>query len=207
MKMQSAMRWAISLLSSLILATACYSAASYKGDGTFVDHGPRYWTNRYEANLGSIDLAQPREWHFRAVGLPAREFVLGLVPDASNCSLLDSNVLVSFEIKDEQGSSVVREKQPLRKLVWEKILGHECKSSFGYVRGQANEIAAGNGDVSMQPIVTGADCGRGTYFSSRPAGAYEITVAVLEEGQPLPEAHTAKIVLKDGGANARSCKK
>ncbi|MFC5491426.1 hypothetical protein [Dokdonella soli] len=207
MRMQLAMRWSMALLAPLALVTACYSASSYKGDGTLVDHGSRYWAKRYEVNLGSIDLAQPREWHFRAAGLPAREFVLGVIPDASDCSLLDSTVSILFEVKDEQGSSVIREEQPLRKLTWEKVLGHECKSPFGYVRGQAKEMPARNGDVSMQPIVTGADCGRGTYFSSRPAGIYEITIAVRVEGQSLPEAHMAKVVLKDDGANAKSCRK
>ena len=206
MKMPPLKRQASGLLTALTLIATGSVAATYKGDGVLIDHGSRLITNRYEVTLGAIDIGQPRVWHFHAAGLPAREFVLGIMLELEDCSLLDSSIEIALEVTDEHGSKVIKEDQALRNLAWDRVLGQECKSPFGYVRGQAHEMPAGTGDVRMQPVLTGADCGRGTYFNSRPNGVYEITVSVQPGERPSPGAHMAKIVLKDNGASAGGCR-
>jgi len=188
-----------------MLIATCKAASSYTGDGILVDNGRRFLTNRYVVTLGAIDIAQPHVWRFNARGLPAREFVLGIVPDAADCSLLESSLGIAFEVTDEHGSKVIKEDGALRGLVWDRIFGQECKSPFGYVRGQANEIPVGNGTVRMEPVTTGVDCGRGTYFNSRPNGLYDITVSVQSGEHLSPGTHMAKVLLKDNGVSAGGC--
>lgn len=102
----------ISLGAAVLLAAL--SAQAYKGDGKLIDHGPKAAHNRFELDLGPVDLERSgrREYYF--ADLPDREFTFGLkitAPQGSKLShlpratvrmmLLNEREDVLFEVSDE----------------------------------------------------------------------------------------------------------
>jgi hypothetical protein len=192
--------YALVALGVLATKSACYAASQYDGDGKLVDYGSHRLTKRYELVLGTVELGRTQELHFRMAKLPLREFVAGIRLDPRTCSAMKSNSLVAIAITNEKGDVVIREERPLNEFTWETGLGSECKSPFGYIRGRSKETPVGNGDVCNQPVITGADSGRGSYFSPRTGGSYAVTIRVSPGSLELPSNSTAQVVLQDNGA-------
>src|SRR3954471_22627158 len=70
------MRTARIALFALILAA--FPVLAHKGDGAFTDHGSRGAHNRFELDLGPVDLERASSRQVRFSDLPAEEFTFGL---------------------------------------------------------------------------------------------------------------------------------
>jgi hypothetical protein len=182
-----------------LLLAGCYSVSDYKGDGTLVDHGHRFVTNKYTLTLGHIDLTRAQELHFRMSGLPRREFVVGVKLDPVECSLASSEIRITIDVRVARGPVVIHEDHALRELVWTRNEHDRCNPLFGYVRGAATELPDRIGNVRMQPIIAGADGGQGSYFHSRESASYDVTIGIQPDAQAPSGSHHAKIIVDDNG--------
>jgi hypothetical protein len=120
---------AAGFFSALILG-ACAETASYTGTGTFTDRGAKD-ANRYEINFGN--LSGERVNLFTVSNSPTERFVFGL---RSNTSLTQSeldNTVVSIEITDVKGVSMVKRSEPLARWVRSSTSNDESRAFF-YLR-------------------------------------------------------------------------
>ncbi len=185
----------VALLVALFFAGSAYPAGtSYVGDGQLIDHGRHRLINRYEVILGTVSIGGEDRKEYRFRGLPHREFVLGLRLDQPSCALRQSAAMVSFTVSNERGESVVHEERLLRDLVWQTLLGTECRAPFGYVRGSAAATLAGKRDCAESP-----DQGRGTYFVARTEGAYQVSIVVRTPKDSTDAGRVATVALRDNG--------
>lgn len=89
-------------------------ALAYKGDGKLIDHGPQVAHNRFELDLGPVDLERSGRSEYRFADLPDKEFTFGLritAPPGARLShlpratvrmmLLNEREDVLFEVSDE----------------------------------------------------------------------------------------------------------
>jgi hypothetical protein len=98
----------------LLSLLAAPSAQAYKGDGKLIDHGPQAAHNRFELDLGPVDLERSGRSEYRFTDLPDKEFTFGLkitaprggklshLPRATvRMTLLNEREDVLFEVSDE----------------------------------------------------------------------------------------------------------
>lgn len=102
------------ILLAAAMLSAAYAAQAYKGDGKLIDHGPQAKHNRFELDLGPVDLERSGRKEYRFADLPGKEFTFGLkitapqgarlghLPRATvRMMLLNERDDVLFEVSDE----------------------------------------------------------------------------------------------------------
>ena len=186
-------------LIGLLAITAACSYSGYTGDGVLVDGGWTHFVSRYEVRLGSVDLAKDHEHTFVMRSLPAREFVVGLKLNPSDCKLMGSDQRISIRLADEKGAIVVQESHALREMTWETNYHNECDAPFGYVLTKGTEISDGHGNTCGQPTITGADGGHGSYFNSRSEGVYRLSFSSDPSDSSPGGPHLVQVLLEDTG--------
>jgi len=165
------------------LLFAAFPAAAHKGDGTFTDHGPRGAHNRFELDLGPVDLERPGGHEYRFSDLPAEEFVFGLrltaadgqklgaLPAATvRIALVNENYETVFDMTDEVANLVRSE---------------TAKEWFLYQRGRVP--LPGSAKPGEQRLSVGPDGGWGTYALPRKNGSYRLTFETVK-----PDSRLAK---------------
>ena len=116
-------RLLLALCPFVFLVSGCDKAFWYDGDGKLTDHG--FWEamDRFELDLGPIDLTQEGRYLFEVDELPREDFTLGLEVDCpvsfSTCIRehpLDA--VVSVYLHDEWNRGLVFTKLNLQDWTW-----------------------------------------------------------------------------------------
>jgi hypothetical protein len=129
---------------ALVVLGACSHADNYKGDGVLIDRGPLAATDRYILELGSVDLSKEGRHKFRVEGLPAEEFVVGLLVGTEIRAQTLSPTL-EIRLTDQAGAVIFSRRGTLAEWTWSET-AHEPEA-FVYARNP-------NGSF-FQPPVTG----------------------------------------------------
>jgi hypothetical protein len=174
-----------SVLLAVLLATA--PALAYKGDGTFTDHGPKGAHNRFELDLGPVDLERTGSHEYRFSELPAQEFTFGLRLIAAGGEKLGQlpAATVRISLANENGETVFDMTDEVANLV----RAESSREWFLYQRGRL--ALPGGAQKSDQRLSVGPDGGWGTYALPRANGRYRLTFETVK-----PDSHLAKFAVR-----------
>jgi hypothetical protein len=167
----------------LALLLGAFPVLAHKGDGSFTDHGAGGASNRFELDLGSVDLERAQSREFRFAELPAGEFTFGLrltaagggrpgaLPSATvRMALVNERDEVIFDVTDELAN-------------W--LRSESSKEMFLYLRGMQKYPAAPQGRAADARLAIGPDGGWGTYASIRAQGRYRLTFETVKADSRL----------------------
>ena len=179
----------------LAVLLAALPALAHKGDGTFTDHGARGAHNRFELDLGPVDLERIGSRQYRFSDLPAEEFTFGLrlttasgerpgaLPAATvRITLTNERDETVFDLTDEV-SNLAR--------------AESTREWFLYQLGTLSLPGAG-AQRSRQRLSVGPDGGWGTYASPRKEGSYRLTFETVKADTRLSK-FAVRLVAVGGG--------
>jgi len=164
-----------------LLFAALFMAApamGHKGDGRYTDKGASTAHNRFELDLGLVDLERSGRSEYRFSDLPSDEFTFGLrltaphgerlrhLPKATvRMTLLNERDEVVFDVSGEL-------------INWVRSEG--ANEWFVYLRGIQKEVPVAQGKTRLERISFGPDGGWGTYVSPRANGTYRLAFETVK---------------------------
>ncbi len=192
----------LTLMLSIVSLTACYSVASYRGDGRLYDAGWYAVYGRFLLDLGRVET--PEEIvRYRLVGLPATELTLGLQIESLSTKEARTEaerlaVTAELRLIDERGEVVIDELAPLAEWVWTggmsaPDVSYLSDSSFAYRAGRTREVPTKRGGVRSEKVNEKASSGWGTFFHPRTREEYSLEVR-LPGGREFCERYEVRVV-------------
>jgi hypothetical protein len=171
------------------LLTSCggYNARSYRGDGTFTDHG-RFWgSGRYVIDLGDVDLSARGVRHYQMVGLPPERLAVGLGFRAASASQganesVPLKAVIRLEVASSAGT-VIHEERPLSQ--WLRSSSGEFPT-FVYCKGSGNTWSEEPGTAW------------GCVFKPKAGERYDVTLEIIEPAARGDGSSTAKLIVEGG---------
>ena len=188
---------AIGLLT--LYVAGCNRSILYRGDGRFGDAGFGAAIERYEVDLGAIDLTRVGSHSFVLAGLPGCQMTAGFKvrPLREEEKLLETEPLDAVvEMRLARRDAVVVDEQG-RLSDWRwggpMIAG---SNAFVFQTGRSESIPIGSGLTQTKWLDVKADGGWGTTFTPHWLGHYDLTVSVK---QPATQTYPVSLVVLGGG--------
>jgi len=177
----------------LALLLAALPAAAHKGDGTFTDHGPRGAHNRFELDLGPVDLERTGSREYRFSELPAEEFTFGLrltTAGGERPGALPA-ATVRIVLVNERGETVFDTTDEIANLA-------RAESSREWFLYQLGTLSLPGAQKARQRLAVGPDGGWGTYASPRRDGSYRLTFETVKADTRLSKFGVRLIAVGGG---------
>ena len=178
----------LAALPAAALLLAALPAAAHKGDGAFTDHGPRGAHNRFELDLGPVDLERAGSREYRFSDLPAEEFTFGLrltTAGGERPGALPA-ATVRIVLVNERGETVFDTTDEVANLA----RAESSREWFLYQIGTLS-LPGAVGQKPRQRLSVGPDGGWGTYASVRQNGSYRLTFETIK-----PDSRLAKFEVR-----------
>jgi hypothetical protein len=183
----------LTLCAVLLIHSACAALSGYRGDGRFIDHGI-LGAERYELDLGSVDLSRSSKYEYRLTGLPNQTMTIGLetteTANSANKSSDLPSIRLSLETTDR--NVVVSEEGPLS--AWRRSAVSPDGRFFYYKWGGVRHVPIGPGVTRPEHVGEKLDKGWGTTFVPNQDRSYLLRMEVVEPPNAPPAQ--ARLVVK-----------
>lgn len=158
-------------------------AIAHEGDGKFVDRGATTAHNRFQLDLGPIDLERAGTREFRFSALPKAEYTFGLRlrPALGEQLRHVPNATVRMTLVNEKNQVVFTIEENLTE--WVRSESHN--EWFLYSRGPQEALPGPGGSTTLKKVGVGPDGGWGTYVVPRSEAVYRLTVETVKPDSRL----------------------